>query len=248
MFVRWIVRSNQKGQYNFCYLCQTKWIDGKPKNKTLAALGRIAIKPTKPEREVFWMQVKVSLDEQNLSVAERAKVEAALANKVSRGKNPHGDSDAPTEWYTPPKYVEMAKKVLGEIDLDPASNAVAQKWIKAGKHFTIDDNGLIQPWFGRVWCNPPYGRQVNRWLEKALASYESGEVDAAILLLNRTGAFWYKQLKKKVTAICEVDTRIAFLDANENKQSSPRYYNDFLYFGKDVEQFKQVFEAIGEVR
>jgi hypothetical protein len=60
---------------------------------------------------------------------------------------------------------------LGEIDLDPASNALAQSWIKAGNFFTIEDDGLKQQWFGRVWCNPPYGRTVNLWLEKASTEY-----------------------------------------------------------------------------
>jgi hypothetical protein len=248
MFVRWIKRQNSRGEYNFCYLSDTKWIEGKPKNRTLAALGSITLKPTKPEREVFWMQAKSSLDALNLTTQERAKVEAALAQKVPRGKNPHGDSDAPVEWYTPPEYVEMARLVLGGIDLDPASNKVAQGWIKAGIYYTAEIDGMIQPWFGRVWCNPPYGRQVNKWLEKALASYQDEKAEAIILLLNRTGASWYKHLLRQVTAVCEVDKRIAFIDANGHRQSSPRYYNDFVYLGKDVETFSRVFGEIGDFR
>ncbi len=248
MFISWREYKGKKGTSYRCHLRESKREGGKATTKSIAYLGSISEKPTKLEREVFWMQAKENLDKQNLSVAQRAKVEAALASKVPRGKNLHGDSDAPVEWYTPPEFIEMARKVLKKIDLDPASNALAQTWIKADKYFTIDDDGLAQDWFGRVWCNPPYGRQVNKWLEKAIASYKSGEVEAVILLLNRTGAAWYKQLKKKVTAICEVNTRIVFLDAAGKKQSSPRYYNDFLYLGNAVKQFKQVFEAIGEVR
>ncbi len=135
----------------------------------------------------------------------------------------------------------MARAVLGTIDLDPASNALAQKWIKASSYFTKDDDGLAQRWYGRVWCNPPYGRRVNQWLEKALLSYETGEIEAAILLLNRTGAAWYSKLKKRVSAVCEVQWRIAFIDENGQQQKSPRYYNDFLYLGRDIKTFKRVF-------
>lgn len=249
MFIRWIERKNLKGTFQFCYLCQTQRVEGKskPENRTLAAIGSIAPKPSKPEREVFWMQVKTSLDRVELSKAERAKIEAAIAEKVARGKNPYGDSDAPVEWYTPSGYVDLARAVLGNIDLDPASNDRAQGWIKAARYYTVEDDGLAQPWKGRVWCNPPYGRNVKLWLEKAIASYESGDVDAAVLLLNRTGAAWYLKLKKQVSAICEVEKRIAFLNAAGKRQSSPRYYNDFLYLGKDVEAFSQVFESIGIV-
>jgi hypothetical protein len=60
-------------------------------------------------------------------------------------------------------------------------------------------------------------------------------------LLNRTGAAWYSKLKKRVSAVCEVQRRIAFIDENGQQQKSPRYYNDFLYLGRDVKTFKQVF-------
>jgi hypothetical protein len=95
-----------------------------------------------------------------------------------------------------------------------------------------------------VWCNPPYGRRVNQWLEKALLSYQTGEIEAAILLLNRTGAAWYGRLKKRVSAVCEVQRRIAFIDESGQPQKSPRYYNDFLYLGRNVKTFKRVFGKI----
>jgi hypothetical protein len=151
------------------------------------------------------------------------------------------------EWYTPPEFIEMARQVMGSIDLDPASNELAQSWIKATKYFTKDDDGLRQEWAENVYCNPPYGRSVEDWLEVGLDWYEDGNVKSAVFLLNRTGAAWYKQAIKQVSAICEVHKRIAFIDENGQRQSSPRYYNDFLYLGKDVEKFVEVFSAIGDV-
>jgi hypothetical protein len=255
MFIRWIERTKSQGTFQFCYLCKTQRVSGKsnPENRTIAALGSIALKPTKAEREVFWERVKISLDKQNLLLPERTKIEAAISNKVPRGKNPHGDADACVEWYTPPEFIEMARTVLGGIDLDPASNALAQSWIKAQTYYMAEEDGMIQPWFGRVWCNPPYGknqpkgRKAPDWLEKALFCYEKGEIEAAILLFNRSEAGRYKQQLKRVNAICEVNKRISFLDARGHKQNSPRHHNDFLFLGKDVRQFKQVFKEIGDV-
>lgn len=248
MFVRWKNRCGVRGSSQYCYLCHSERVNGKVKTQTLAYIGSISEKPTLPEREIFWLQVKVSLDKLKLATDERAKIEATLAQKVPRGRNSHGDSDAPVEWYTPPEYIEIARSVLGKIDLDPASNALAQSWIKAGKYFTIEDDGLKQQWFGRVWCNPPYGRAVNLWLEKASTEYQSGNTQETILLLNRTGAAWYKKLKKEVTAICEAEKRIAFLDATGKRQKSPPHYNDFLYLGSNVELFEQKYAELGEVR
>jgi hypothetical protein len=52
----------------------------------------------------------------------------------------------------------------------------------------------------------------------------------------------------EVTAICEVEKRIAFLDATGKRQKSPRYYNDFLYLGSNVELFAKNYADLGEVR
>ena len=64
------------------------------------------------------------------------------------------------ERYTPAQYIEAARRVLGEIDLDPASCEVAQRTVKAVEYFTAKDDGLEQEWHGRVWLNPPYAQPV----------------------------------------------------------------------------------------
>jgi hypothetical protein len=71
-------------------------------------------------------------------------------------------------WLTPPHIIEA----LGEFDLDPCSSE-DRPWNTAKKHYTIKDDGLIQPWFGRVWCNPPYGPKMAPFLSK-LAAHAGG--------------------------------------------------------------------------
>lgn len=70
-------------------------------------------------------------------------------------------SSGTNEWLTPPEII----KALGPFDLDPCS-PVNRPWPTANRHFTIKDNGLILPWQGRVFCNPPYGNQTQIWLKK----------------------------------------------------------------------------------
>jgi len=72
------------------------------------------------------------------------------------------------EWLTPPWIVEA----LGPFDLDPCA-PIVRPWPTAGRHFTIDDNGLNREWAGRVWLNPPYGRETGKWLAR-LAGHGSG--------------------------------------------------------------------------
>lgn len=65
------------------------------------------------------------------------------------------------EWLTPPGILEA----LGPFDLDPCA-PVVRPWPMADRHFTVEENGLLQPWEGRVWLNPPYGKETWKWLNK----------------------------------------------------------------------------------
>jgi hypothetical protein len=73
-------------------------------------------------------------------------------------------SSASPEWYTPPHVVERAHEVLGEIDLDPCWHPESP--VRAAQAFTKADNGLARPWSGKVWLNPPYGREIGPWIER----------------------------------------------------------------------------------
>lgn len=72
------------------------------------------------------------------------------------------------EWATPRKVLDP----LGPFDLDPCA-MVNRPWDTAAKHYTIENDGLRQPWEGRVYCNPPYGALTGVWLQK-LAEHGNG--------------------------------------------------------------------------
>lgn len=65
------------------------------------------------------------------------------------------------EWLTPPEILMK----LGVFDLDPCA-PVVRPWDTAIKHYTVKDDGLSLPWIGRVWCNPPFGREAVKWLRR----------------------------------------------------------------------------------
>lgn len=67
------------------------------------------------------------------------------------------------EWLTPPEIIQS----LGAFDLDPCS-PINRPWPTAKTHFTINDDGLALPWEGRVWCNPPFGREAAHWMKRML--------------------------------------------------------------------------------
>ena len=67
-----------------------------------------------------------------------------------------------TEYYTPPYYVELAREVMGSIDLDPASCKQAQEIVNAINYFDEEANGLLRPWYGNIFLNPPYSEVSRR--------------------------------------------------------------------------------------
>lgn len=86
------------------------------------------------------------------------------------------------EWLTPPSIIEA----LGPFDLDPCA-PINRPWATANKHFTVEDNGLIQPWTGRVWLNPPYGSETGKWM-KRMSEHGNGIV--LIFARTETKAFF----------------------------------------------------------
>ncbi|NUQ80792.1 MAG: adenine methyltransferase [Bacteroidetes bacterium] len=87
------------------------------------------------------------------------------------------------EWLTPPEII----KALGEFDLDPCS-PINRPWNTAKKHFTIEDNGFLQEWEGRVWLNPPYGQYTEKWLSR-MASHNNG----IVLTFARVDTNWFHE-------------------------------------------------------
>jgi len=72
------------------------------------------------------------------------------------------------DWITPRNIIED----LGPFDLDPCA-CEPQPWPTARTMWTWKDNGLGKPWSGRVWLNPPYGRDTTVWLQR-LAEHGDG--------------------------------------------------------------------------
>jgi phage N-6-adenine-methyltransferase len=118
----------------------------------------------------------------------------------SRGPKPYTGDD---EWYTPAEHIKRVRKVLGGIDLDPASNDQAQKIVRAKRFFTKADDALTQDWLGRVWLNPPYSKGLlAQFVDKLLLEIKNKNTTAAIALLNNfTDADWFQQACSICTAV-----------------------------------------------
>jgi len=151
------------------------------------------------------------------------------------------------EWYTPKPIIDTARKTMGSIDLDPASSEIANRTVQATTFYTKEDNGLIQPWFGNIWLNPPYSKDLIRQFVSTVRDKRSEYDQAIILVNNATETRWFQDLLNVASAICFVDRRIKFLDIN-GKPGSPLQGQVVLYIGSNHSKFILNFSQFGVCR
>lgn len=161
-------------------------------------------------------------------------------------------SSESNEYYTPSKYIEAARELMGGIDVDPASCDIAQRTIKADVYYTKNDNGLNKKWHGRVWLNPPYGKIGNNssqgyWGQQLLSRFKTGEVYEGILLVRSAVGYTWFELLWDAMPVCFVRERISFIredgsDAGKSKQGSALFY-----VGNNVTGFINIFRRFGRI-
>lgn len=147
------------------------------------------------------------------------------------------------DWLTPREIVEDVVAFFGGvIDLDPASNSHETPNIPARKHYTKEDDGLSYTWEGKVFLNPPYGREIAKWVDKLLEDYQRGHIREAIALLPaRMDTQWFIPLYDY--PICFIIGRICFSDGD----GAAPFPSCLVYLGKRVEDFVAIFKQRGPV-
>jgi len=143
------------------------------------------------------------------------------------------------DWYTPPDIASAVVKSLGGIvDLDPCADP--RKTFPASEHFTESDNGLVRPWLGRVYMNPPYGRTIGTWTTKLRDELRNGWATEAVALLpGRVDTTWWHELAPP--HVCFLRGRLRF---SGYAQSAP-FPSVAVYFGPEPWRFADAFQDLG---
>ena len=91
-------------------------------------------------------------------------------------------------WATPVDFFnKYNEKFNFELDV-----CATHENAKCAKYFTIEDDGLSNEWVGICWMNPPYGREIIKWMEKAYKSSLNGAT-VVCLVPARTDTKWWHE-------------------------------------------------------
>ena len=118
------------------------------------------------------------------------------------------------EWYTPAWIFE---ELAIAFDLDPSSPHDMESVVPARVKYTVFDDGLKQPWSGRVWLNPPYGKSTPFWMRRMI-DHNNG----IALVFSRTDAAWCQEAMANCTSMLFLGGRIQFIPGKENQHKKSR--------------------------
>ena len=191
-------------------------------------------------------QVTKMEPEEQEEIAQRIEQGETPKEVVSEIRNrPHvANNSGNNEWYTPADYIEAAREVMGSIDIDPASNDIAQETVKAAVYYTAETNGLDKEWRGNVWMNPPYASDlIGKFIDKLVGELPNIE-QAIVLVNNATETEWFGKLISRANAVCFPRSRVKFY-MPDGKTGAPLQGQAVIYFGAHKERFAEVFSGKG---
>ena len=96
-------------------------------------------------------------------------------------------SSVTDQWGTPQDLFDTLNKEFN-FTLD----ACASPWnYKVDNYYSEEDDGLVQPWTGTVWCNPPYGRAIKNWIRKGYESSQQGATVVMLIPARTDTSYWH---------------------------------------------------------
>jgi ParB family chromosome partitioning protein len=133
---------------------------------------------------------------------------------------------------------------MGGIDVDPASDPMANEIVGAPDFYTLHDDGLQHEWPGRVWLNPPYGGDQIRFVARLMEQFGGGITTQAVVLVNShaTDTAWFAPLWDYL--LCFTDHRINFYGSPGGGST---HGSVFVYLGDKHEEFVNEFGKWGYV-
>lgn len=129
------------------------------------------------------------------------------------------------DWLTPPALLQC----LGTFDLDPCGCAGMPWRTATTTYFLPDHNGLEEPWYGRVFCNPPYGPNVGDWARR-MSKHGNG----IMLIFARTETnTWQQDIFPFADATLFLSGRLRFYSPSGERSNSGTAPSAVLAYGQN---------------
>jgi phage N-6-adenine-methyltransferase len=97
-------------------------------------------------------------------------------------------SSKSNEWETPQDLFDKLDREF-HFTLDPCCT---HENAKCAKHYTIDEDGLSKSWAGEtVFMNPPYGREIRQWIQKAYSESGDGAIVVCLIPARTDTSYWH---------------------------------------------------------
>ena len=124
-------------------------------------------------------------------------------------------SSETNEWSTPKSFFDLLNKEF-KFNLDPCAT---KENAKCKKFFTEKEDGLEKSWGGyRVFCNPPYGRNLKYWVKKAYEESKKKSTLVVLLIPARTDTSYFHEYIYGRSEIRFIRGRLKF---GSSKNSAP---------------------------
>jgi len=135
------------------------------------------------------------------------------------------------EWYTP-SYIFDPLDDEFEFELDACAT---EDSAKCDAYFTKKDNALLKDWSAAaniVWVNPPYGRGIGKWIEKAYKESLKG-CTVIVLTYVRSDTKWWHDWALKASEIRMIKGRIHFMRGDLKTTNASPAPSCVLVFSED---------------
>lgn len=117
------------------------------------------------------------------------------------------------DYETPPELFDTLDDIFHFVIDAAASDNNA----KTGTYFTEEDDGLVQDWTDTTWVNPPYGREIPKWVKKAYHESVLHKIVVVMLLPARTDTAWFHDfIMPHAYEICFIRGRIRFVGTSNS--------------------------------
>jgi len=128
----------------------------------------------------------------------------------------HVEGGGTDEWATPPHFLRPIMEAVDGFDLDPAAGAESSPIAEETFALERGEDGLSEPWHGRVWCNPPYSEK-DEWTEKAWKESTREAVEFVALLLSvDTSSDRFHKFVPRASYVYLHDSRLKFGDSDDS--------------------------------